>query len=162
MGLAIIDIDGVLADVRHRLRHVERRPKDWDAFFAAAPQDTPLTDGLQRAVDLADRGDVVYLTGRPERCRHDTETWLADHGFPRAPCPHAAGPRPPSGPATSSSTRSADWPATADVDVVVDDDQLVVDTLAAAGFAVEHAQWMPETKPQQASLLDAQEREGRT
>lgn len=31
--LAVFDIDGVLADVRHRLPHVQGRPKDWDAFF---------------------------------------------------------------------------------------------------------------------------------
>ncbi len=50
----------------------------------------------------------------------------------------------------------------APVDVIVDDDHLVVDALTAAGFTVEHAQWMPETTPQQTSLFDAQEREGRT
>ena len=32
--LAVFDIDGVLADVRHRLRHVEGPRKQWDAFFA--------------------------------------------------------------------------------------------------------------------------------
>jgi hypothetical protein len=161
MGLAIIDIDGVLADVRHRLVHVERRPKDWDAFFAAAPQDAPLNEGLQRAVDLADRGDVVYLTGRPERCRRDTETWLADHGFPSATV--LMRPDHDRRPARHFKLDEVRRLAkSAVVDVVVDDDQLVVDTLAAAGFAVEHAQWMPEDKPQQASLFDAQEREGRT
>ena len=34
--LAIVDIDGVVADVRHRLHHLDRRPKNWSAFFAAA------------------------------------------------------------------------------------------------------------------------------
>ena len=34
--LAIVDIDGVVADVRHRLVHVQSRPKDWDAFFDAS------------------------------------------------------------------------------------------------------------------------------
>ncbi len=38
-SVAVFDIDGVLADVRHRLHHVAARPKDWDAFFGAAPQD---------------------------------------------------------------------------------------------------------------------------
>ena len=161
MGLAIIDIDGVLADVRHRLRHVERRPKDWDAFFAAAPQDTPLAEGLQRAVDLAARGDVVYLTGRPERCRDDTETWLADNGFPHARV--LMRPDHERRPARFFKLAEVRRLArSSDIDVVVDDDRLVVDALTAAGFAVEHAQWMPETEPQQASLLDAQEREGRT
>jgi hypothetical protein len=36
--LAVFDLDGVLADVRHRLHFLDRRPKDWDGFFAAAPR----------------------------------------------------------------------------------------------------------------------------
>ena len=48
--LAVFDIDGVLADVRHRLRHVEQRPKDWDAFFAAEPDDPTLVAGIAMAV----------------------------------------------------------------------------------------------------------------
>ena len=45
--IAVIDIDGVLADVRHRLHLVHDRPKDWVAFFAAAPDDPPLETGLE-------------------------------------------------------------------------------------------------------------------
>jgi hypothetical protein len=41
----------------------------------------------------------------------------------------------------------------------VDDDDLVVRTLRAAGLTVLHAQWMTEPQP---SLFDAQENEGRT
>ena len=161
MGMAVLDIDGVLADVRHRLTHVQRRPKDWDAFFAAAPDDTPLPEGLDRATELAARGDIVYLTGRPERCRLDTETWLTNHGFPNA---HVLmRPDTDRRPARMFKLDEVRRLATsATIDLVVDDDALVVDTLIAAGFRVEHAQWMPETKPQQTSLFDAQEREGRT
>lgn len=161
MGLAVLDIDGVLADVRHRLRHVQRRPKDWDAFFAAAPDDAPLPEGLARATDLAARSDVVYLTGRPERCRQDTETWLAAHGFPQADV--LMRPDTDRRPARLFKLDEVRRLArSASVDVIVDDDALVVESLSAAGFTVEHAQWMPETEPQQASLFDAQEREGRT
>src|SRR5262245_49979 len=38
----LVDIDGVVADAGHRLHLVERRPRDWDAFFAAAADDPPL------------------------------------------------------------------------------------------------------------------------
>src|ERR1700759_5545664 len=65
--LAVIDIDGVVADVRHRLRFLDRRPKDWDGFFAAADQDLPLEAGIARVTELAGGHDVVWLTGRPER-----------------------------------------------------------------------------------------------
>ena len=45
-GLAVFDVDGVLADVGHRLRHLEGGRKDWGAFFAAAEKDPPLPVGL--------------------------------------------------------------------------------------------------------------------
>lgn len=161
MGLAVLDIDGVLADVRHRLSHVLRRPRDWDAFFAAAPLDALLPEGLNRATELAARGDIIYLTGRPERCRPDTETWLTNNGFPNAGVlMRPDTDRRPARMFKLDEVRRL--AATATIDLVVDDDVLVVETLIAAGFSVEHAQWMPETEPQQASLFDAQEREGRT
>ena len=34
MRAVICDIDGTLADVQHRLHHLEGDPKDWDGFFA--------------------------------------------------------------------------------------------------------------------------------
>jgi hypothetical protein len=161
MGLAVLDVDGVLADVRHRLEHVQRRPKDWDAFFAAAPDDTPLAEGLERALTLDEHGGVVYLTGRPERCRSDTEHWLAKHGFPAADLlMRPDNDRRPARQFKLDQVRRLAQSST--IDIVIDDDALVVDTLTAAGFTVEHAQWMPESAPQQASLFDAQEREGRT
>jgi hypothetical protein len=80
--LAVFDVDGVLADVRHRLHHVERRPKDWDAFFAAAVDDPPLEQGVALARASAEDCEVVYVTGRPERCRADTLAWFARHGLP--------------------------------------------------------------------------------
>ena len=79
--LAIVDLDGVVADVRHRLHHLTGRRKDWDAFFAAAPDDPPHPEGLAVVQRLEVDHDVIYLTGRPERCRRGLE-----------PCPEP-GPR---------------------------------------------------------------------
>ncbi|MBA3955457.1 MAG: hypothetical protein H0X58_02180 [Acidimicrobiia bacterium] len=44
--LAVVDIDGVLADVGHRLHFLDRRPKDWKGFFAAARTDPPHPEGI--------------------------------------------------------------------------------------------------------------------
>jgi hypothetical protein len=158
---AVIDIDGVIADVRHRLHHVRAAPKDWDAFFAAARDDAVLADGLARSRELAERCDLVYLTGRPERCRSDTSEWLDQHGFPAGDL--VMRPDRDRRPARLFKVDQLRRLArTQDVHVVVDDDAVVVDALRSAGFAVEHATWMAESRPQQASLFDAQEREGRT
>lgn len=161
MPWAVIDIDGVIADVRHRLHHVTSRPKNWDAFFAAAPEDSVLVDGLHRTRELAQQCDVVYLTGRPERCRQDTLDWLQRHDFPAGELVmRSDSDRRPArlfkvGQARRLATRQA-------IQIVVDDDAAVVESLRAEGFSVEHAQWMNQDAPHQQSLFDAQEREGRT
>jgi len=80
--LAVVDIDGVVADVRHRLHFIEGKPRQWDRFFAAADQDPPLPQGVALVKELAADHDVVWLTGRPERTRRATRTWLAAQGLP--------------------------------------------------------------------------------
>lgn len=85
MQLAVFDVDGVLADVSHRRGHISGGRRDWTAFFAAAADDTVLSPGV--AMVLQAQGDgllVVYLSGRPERLRATTLTWLHDNGLPAA------------------------------------------------------------------------------
>jgi hypothetical protein len=48
-SLAVLDIDGVLADVSSRLHHLQRRPKDWSAFFAGMADDPVLAPGFALA-----------------------------------------------------------------------------------------------------------------
>jgi hypothetical protein len=169
MPWAIVDVDGVLADVRHRLEYVSSRPKDWDGFFAAAPRDAVLPQGLKRCLELAAANTVIYLTGRPERCRTDTVEWLRLHGFPDGDI--VMRPDVDRRPARLFKLNQARRLARRDdVAVIVDDDEAVVDTLRAEGFTVEHATWMhdeeaglkAEAESEQAALFDAQEREGRT
>ena len=82
----MFDIDGVLADVRHRLHLLSRRPKRWDAFFSSAPQDDVLPEGLALVRLTLDEGvPLVYSTGRPERLPIGHPEWFERHGFPQAP-----------------------------------------------------------------------------
>ncbi len=79
----VLDIDGVLADTRHRMHHLDRSPPDWDAFFAVAGDDPPHPEGLAVAAEAAARSRLlVYLSGRPERWRGPTQDWLDRHGLP--------------------------------------------------------------------------------
>jgi len=155
--VAVVDIDGVLADVRHRLHHVESPPKDWDAFFAAAPDDPLLEQGHFTATRLAEVFDVVYLSGRPERCREDTLAWLRSHGLP-------AGDlllRPPGDrrPARLLKVEVLDrLSADRSVAVLVDDDPMVLDAARRAGYDVLPADWMRTDE----TLREAQEVEGET
>jgi hypothetical protein len=156
-SLAVIDVDGVLADVRHRLKHLDRRPKDWEAFFGAAPDDPPLAAGLDAARRLAEVYEVVYLSGRPERCRADTVAWFERHGLP--PGELLLRPRHDFRP-------SKDYKVTvlrrlserAPVAVLVDDDPAVLEAARNAGFDVLPATWMGDAP----LLHEAQEEDGRT
>lgn len=155
--VAVVDIDGVVADVRHRLHHVTGRPKDWRAFFAAAADDGLLDEGEHTVRSLAAVYDVVYLSGRPERLRRVTEDWLARHGLPSGELrlrPHADF-RPSSDFKVEALRAIA---ATRTVVVLVDDDPRVLDAARAAGFDVLPATWMGEHP----ALREAQERDGRT
>lgn len=84
----IVDIDGTLADISHRLRFIEAQPKQWDDFFEACSDDLPIEDVIDvvRAIACEQEGvrgpEIVYLTGRPERVRDKTNVWLACNGLP--------------------------------------------------------------------------------
>ena len=155
--LAVFDIDGVLADVRHRLRFVERRPKDWDAFFSAAADDPPLLQGVELARESARDCEVVYVTGRPERCRADTLAWFRQHGLPEGRLSmRRERDRRPARVAKPQLLRDLARGRT--VAVVVDDDVQVCDAYERDGWRVMRATWMT----QQPVLQEAQEDEGRT
>ena len=77
---AIVDIDGVLADARHRQWHLDGPVRDWHGFFAAAGGDPLLDDGAALVGALDEGLQVVLLTARPFRLRRLTLDWLAHHG----------------------------------------------------------------------------------
>lgn len=155
--LAVVDIDGVVADVRHRLHHVSSRPKDWPAFFGAAADDGLLDEGAETVRRLAEVYDVVYLSGRPESLRRITERWLGDHGLPQGQLRlRPAGDYRPSRLFKVEVLRALAQDRT--VVVLVDDDPRVLDAAREAGFDVLPATWMGEHP----ALRTAQEREGRT
>jgi hypothetical protein len=155
--VAVIDVDGVVADVRHRLRYLRQRPGDWDAFFAAATADPPLPAGVDLVLGLVAEHDVVWLTGRPERSRADTERWLRSQGLPV----ETLRMRPDDDRRSAKVFKRAELRrlgATRRVAVVVDDDPAVVSLLQDDGWPVLHANWLPYED----TLRDAQEVEGRT
>ncbi|MCX5386923.1 hypothetical protein [Streptomyces sp. NBC_00083] len=155
--LAVFDLDGTLADSSHRQRFLDGKPRDWDAFFAAAPADPPLSEGVTLCRESAQECEVVYLTGRPERCRDDTLAWLAAQGLPDG---------------TVHMRRNDDRrPARLtkleilrklargrEIRMLVDDDELVCDAAERAGFRVVRARWTGASE----AMKNAQEREGRT
>ena len=160
--VVVFDIDGVIADVRHRLRYVERKPKDWDSFFAAMDDDGLLTDGVSLAHEHSAAGHrIVYLTGRNEDYRGLTRDWLARNGLPegRLVMRRSDDRRPARVFKPAALRRIA---VDARVVAVVDDDDAVVAVLAREGWPVVHATWMTADVEAQATLFDAQEVDGRS
>ncbi|MET9832624.1 hypothetical protein ABZ078_25710 [Streptomyces sp. NPDC006385] len=163
--LAVFDLDNTLADTAHRQHFLERTPRDWDGFFAAAPQDPPIEEGIALVRESAKECEVRYLTGRPERCRRDTLDWLAAHGLPdgrvymRRDAGRAGGGKGDRRPARRIKLEILNRLArTREIRMLVDDDELVCEDAERAGFTVVRARW---TAPS-AALEVAQEREGRT
>lgn len=159
--VAAVDIDGVLADVRHRLHHVTGNPKDWGAFFAAAPKDPLLKQGRETVVRLGEVFDIVYLSGRPEHCREDTLAWLRRHALPEGPVHlRPSGDRRPARllKVEVLNRLTGEQP----VAVLVDDDPQVLEAARDAGYDVLPAEWMHEAPADHAALLRAQEVEGET
>ncbi len=147
----------MLADVRHRLHHIAGRPKRWDRFFAAIPDDPLLPEGAAVAQRLAVDHEIVYLTGRPEHTRGDTQAWLTRHALPdgRLAMRREGDRRPARVTKLALLRRLARG---RQVTVVVDDDPAVCEALDDDGWRVLRADWMPREQP----LTDAQERLGRT
>lgn len=156
-SLAVFDLDGTLSDIRHRLHHLDAAPKDWDAFFRAADADPPLVPGVALALEWAERCDLGYVTGRPERCRAATERWLAAQGLPTGTLwMRDDTDRRPARVTKPRLLRRLARQRT--VEVVVDDDPLVCAAYRQAGFRVVRADWMPSAE----TLEQAQEESGRT
>lgn len=79
----IFDIDGTLANADHRVHHLQRKPKDWDAFFAAAAHDPPHDEivYLNRMLWEDPHNRILIVTGRPDYQKDATLAWLAKHGI---------------------------------------------------------------------------------
>ena len=78
----IIDLDGTLCNVDHRLHFIQRKPKDWAGFHEACAGDqlndwcSLITDAFYALYGKTLYIEVLILTGRPESMREKTECWL--------------------------------------------------------------------------------------
>ena len=81
---AIIDLDGTCSNAEGRKYLIDgSQKKDWYKFYDLCDQDDPHHDILQLVKILHVCGYyIAYLTGRVERVRAKTVTWLFKHDFP--------------------------------------------------------------------------------
>lgn len=81
--IVVFDLDGTLADISHRLHYIKGEIKDWDGFHGESHNDelkkdiAKLFHVLMSCYDLK----IIIVTGRMEKYRAQTETWLSYHGL---------------------------------------------------------------------------------
>lgn len=146
--VAIFDVDGTVADARHRLRLIAGNAdhEHWLRFFEAAVADPPIPEGLALARTLAGGCDLIWVTGRPEWSRTLTLRWLAAHGLPATELlMYPPGERRPARAvklhhitAIGGSRR---------IVLVVDDDPRAVASLRESGLPALLATWVPWSDP---------------
>lgn len=81
--ICVFDLDGTIANIEHRRGYVASRPKNWPAFQAGIPNDTPYDDivWLLNAVLAQPDVCVILCSARSEDDRAVTETWLREHNI---------------------------------------------------------------------------------
>ena len=84
MKTILFDIDGTLADLNGREKYLKQERPDWRNFNAKMEEDLPNTAvvSLYRALYESGKFEIILVSGRQERFRKVTETWLAWHEIP--------------------------------------------------------------------------------
>lgn len=76
----LVDIDGTLANVDHRVHYVQSKNKNWKAFSEEMVNDkiNPWCETLIKAMAAKDY-KILFITGRGESYRDHTVEWLKKH-----------------------------------------------------------------------------------
>lgn len=76
----IVDLDGTLCDVEHRVHHVHGKNKNWKQFNELMVHDEMNHWCFELMEAMLNRGyKVIFVTGRGEAWRLQTESWLSKH-----------------------------------------------------------------------------------
>lgn len=79
--IVIVDLDGTLADGRHREHFVTGDKKDWGSYFAACGQDGYIDLVCRWVHTLSPKFTVCLVSGRPDRFWAETSMWLMKSGW---------------------------------------------------------------------------------
>lgn len=78
-NIILCDIDGTIANNDHRQHFLEDK-KDWDSFFLKMSDDAPIMEVIEKVKESSSKiNEIIFLTGRPERYRKETEKWLSNY-----------------------------------------------------------------------------------
>lgn len=76
----VVDLDGTLANIKHRLHLIQGEKKDFDSFYLSLGGDTPNL-WCKAIMDMfwAHGYDVVIVSARRKSCDGPTRRWLEEH-----------------------------------------------------------------------------------
>lgn len=78
----ICDIDGTIADLKHRLHYVKQDKKDWKSFFNEMEKDGVIEDIKDLVLQYKGNGyPIIFVSGRPDSHREQTKNWLENVAF---------------------------------------------------------------------------------
>jgi predicted kinase len=138
--VVLCDLDGTIADIRHRLplvRVPEGQPKDWKGFFAAIPADTVREDvrALLEAHRAAGR-TIIFVSARPDTYKTETLDWLARHDLAHYTLLMRRGGDKRSDEIVKQEMLDQHFPDRAVIHEVIDDRPRVLRMWSAAGLSV--------------------------
>lgn len=84
MKTVLFDLDGTLADIKHRRKFLEQSSPDWKSFNKMMGDDKPNLALVELYKSLWNSGEyeLIVLTGRNEEYRNLTEQWLVWNEIP--------------------------------------------------------------------------------
>ncbi len=84
--IVVVDLDGTLANIDHRLHLIKREKPDWDGFFKACVDDTPNEWCVELINKMADSDNlwVRIVSARSRVVEKETQQWLLKHLSPGA------------------------------------------------------------------------------
>ena len=141
----IVDLDGTLANIDHRVHLVRREKPDWDAFYAACDKDTPnewCVELIRAFIRVG--APVVIVSARRQEEEKKTREWLSRMFEIILPGPKLRLLRGPGNhePDTVLKKRWLDSFGRENILFVVDDRQKVVDMWRAEGLTcLQCAAW---------------------
>lgn len=75
--IIVVDLDGTLANIDHRLHFIKREKPDWDGFFKACVNDTP-NDWCVKLIQAMDivTYEVWIVSARSRTVEPETRKWI--------------------------------------------------------------------------------------
>lgn len=78
----IVDLDGTLADIRIRVKHLQTPKKDWKSFNKSIETDDLHEWCRQIILRFCDDHKIIIVSGRTDALKKETEDWLRKFDVP--------------------------------------------------------------------------------